>query len=148
MSHLLANTNRIRIGSGGVMLQHYSPYKVAENFNVLASLAPGRVDLGIGRGPGGLPRSTRALQQEFAAESMPFREKLIELGQLIRDDLEETHRLYGLQAKPVPSHPADIILLGTTVSSAEMAAEFGIPYVFALFLNSDDVLNSEPKLVF
>ena len=52
ISHLLAKTSRIRIGSGGVMLQHYSPYKVAENFNVLASLAPGRVDLGIGRGPG------------------------------------------------------------------------------------------------
>ena len=96
MSHLLANTNRIRIGSGGVMLQHYSPYKVAENFNVLASLAPGRVDLGIGRGPGGLPRTTRALQQEFAAEAMPFREKLVELGQLLRNDLGETHQLYGL----------------------------------------------------
>lgn len=148
MSHLLANTNRIRIGSGGVMLQHYSPYKVAENFNVLASLAPGRVDLGIGRGPGGLPRSTRALQQEFAAESMPFREKLIELGQLLRDDLDETHQLYGLQAKPVPSHPADIILLGTTVSSAEMAAELGIPYVFALFLNSDDVVMGQAVEVY
>ena len=67
ISHLLAKTTRIRVGSGGVMLQHYSPYKVAENFNVLASLAPGRVDLGIGRGPGGLPRSTRALQQEMGA---------------------------------------------------------------------------------
>ena len=63
ISHLLAKTERIRVGSGGVMLQHYSPYKVVENFNVLASLAPGRVDLGIGRGPGGMPQSTRALQQ-------------------------------------------------------------------------------------
>ena len=63
IAHLLAKTTRIRVGSGGVMLQHYSPYKVAENFNVLASLAPGRVDMGIGRGPGGMPRSTRALQQ-------------------------------------------------------------------------------------
>ena len=62
VAHLLAKTTRIRVGSGGVMLQHYSPYKVAENFNVLASLAPGRVDLGIGGGPGGLPRSTKALQ--------------------------------------------------------------------------------------
>lgn len=49
ISHLLAKTESIRIGSGGIMLQHYSPYKVAENFNVLASLAPGRVDLGVGR---------------------------------------------------------------------------------------------------
>lgn len=140
MSHLLASTSRIRIGSGGVMLQHYSPYKVAENFNVLAVLAPGRVDLGIGRGPGGLPRSTRALQQEFSSETLPFREKLVELAQLLRDDLAENHPLFGLQAKPVPAHPADIILLGTTTASAEMAAGLGIPYVFALFLNSDDAV--------
>ena len=63
ISHILAKTSTIKVGSGGVMLQHYSPYKVAENFNVLATLAPGRVDLGIGGGPGGLPKSTTALQQ-------------------------------------------------------------------------------------
>lgn len=65
VSYLLAQTQKIRIGSGGVMLQHYSPYKVAENFNVLATLAPGRVEIGIGRAPGGLPRSTKALQREL-----------------------------------------------------------------------------------
>ena len=81
IAHLLAKTTRIRVGSGGVMLQHYSPYKVAENFNVLASLAPGRVDLGIGRGPGGLPRSTRALQQGLGNRGQPFAEKLLELEQ-------------------------------------------------------------------
>ena len=59
---ILGQTKRIRVGSGGVMLQHYSPYKVAENFNVLAAIAPGRVDLGVGKAPGGLPLSTRALQ--------------------------------------------------------------------------------------
>jgi luciferase family oxidoreductase group 1 len=59
---ILGQTQRIRVGSGGVMLQHYSPYKVAENFNLLASLAPGRVDLGVGKAPGGLPLSTQALQ--------------------------------------------------------------------------------------
>lgn len=56
VSHLFAHTSRIRVGSGGVMLQHYSPYKVAESFRTLASLAPGRVDLGVGKAPGGLPR--------------------------------------------------------------------------------------------
>lgn len=59
---ILGQTRHIRVGSGGVMLQHYSPYKVAENFNLLASIAPGRVDLGVGKAPGGLPLSTRALQ--------------------------------------------------------------------------------------
>src|SRR5215470_17882890 len=137
IAHLLAKTTRMRVGSGGVMLQHYSPYKVAENFNVLASLAPGRVDLGIGRGPGGLPRSTRALQQEMGDTLTPFAEKLRELEQFLHNCLEENHPLYGLQASPVPPQPAELFLLGTNTSSAELAARLGMPYVFAQFLNSD-----------
>jgi luciferase family oxidoreductase group 1 len=143
VSHLLAKTKRIRIGSGGVMLQHYSPYKVAENFNVLASLAPGRVDLGIGRGPGGLPRSTRALQQGTGDGTKQFKEKLVELDQFLHNGLEESHPLYGLQAKPLPPEPPDLFLLGTTRSSAELAASLGMPYVFALFLNSDETVMGE-----
>ncbi|MBW5449275.1 MsnO8 family LLM class oxidoreductase [Cohnella sp. CFH 77786] len=136
IGHLLAHTEKIRVGSGGVMLQHYSPYKVAENFNVLASLAPGRVDLGIGRAPGGLPRSTRALQQG-TAESRPLAEKLAELEGYLSGRTEEAHPLAGIQASPVPAQPADLYLLGTSVSSAELAAERGYPYAFALFINSD-----------
>ena len=137
MAHLLAKTGRIRVGSGGVMLQHYSPYKVAENFNVLASLAPGRVDLGIGRGPGGLPRSTAALQQGMGDGTKPIAEKLLELEQFLYNRLEETHPLYGLRVSPVPPQPAEMFLLGTNTSSAELAASLGMPYVFAQFLNSD-----------
>lgn len=138
IAHLLAKTSRIRVGSGGVMLQHYSPYKVAENFNVLASLAPGRVDLGIGRGPGGLPQSTKALQQGTDPGARPFSEKLLELEQILHSRLAENHPLYGLTASPVPAQPAGLFLLGTTPSSGEMAAELGMPYIFALFLNSDE----------
>ena len=139
ISHLLAKTSRIRVGSGGVMLQHYSPYKVAENFNVLASLAPGRVDLGIGRGPGGLPQSTMALQQTAAGERS-IGDKIVELRRFLycQEILEESHPLYGLQASPQAPEPPDLYLLGTSASSAKMAAEFGMPYVFALFLNSDE----------
>ncbi|MGE3539481.1 MAG: LLM class flavin-dependent oxidoreductase [Candidatus Tectimicrobiota bacterium] len=137
ISHLLAKTSRIRVGSGGVMLQHYSPYKVAENFNVLASLAPGRVDLGIGRGPGGLPRSTRALQQTPGHQAPPLADKLRELERFLHNRLEADHPLYGLQASPLPPQPAELFLLGTTPASAELAASLGLPYVFALFLNSD-----------
>src|SRR5262249_46366018 len=136
VAHLLAKTTRIRVGSGGVMLQHYSPYKVAENFNVLASLAPGRVDLGIGRGPGGMPRSTKALQG-MGDGTRPLAEKLLELEQFLHNRLEETHPLYGLRVSPVPPQPAEVFLLGTTTSSAELAASLGMPYVFAQFLNSD-----------
>ncbi|MCZ6876100.1 MAG: LLM class flavin-dependent oxidoreductase [bacterium] len=143
VSHLLAKTTRIRVGSGGVMLQHYSPYKVAENFNVLASLAPGRVDLGIGRGPGGLPRSTHALQQEMSPAPRPLVEKVIELSKFLHNELDEDHPHYGLQASPVPPQPADLFLLGTTASSAELAASLGMPYVFALFLNRDKTVMYE-----
>jgi len=136
ISHLLAHTERIRIGSGGVMLQHYSPYKVAENFNVLALLAPGRVDLGIGRAPGGLPRSTKALQKGIA-EADPLDDKLVELVQFVQGAAGDDHPLAGLQASPIPDVPAQIYLLGTSVSSAELAAQLGLPYVYALFINSD-----------
>ena len=143
ISHLLAKTERIRVGSGGVMLQHYSPYKVAENFNVLASLAPGRVDLGIGRGPGGQPRSTRALQQDTGYGEKPLAEKLAELKQYLHDQLSVEHPLYGLQASPRPPQPAGLFLLGTTPASGEMAASFGMPYVFALFLNRQETVMRE-----
>lgn len=135
VSHLLAKTTRLRVGSGGVMLQHYSPYKVAENFNVLASLAPGRVDLGIGRGPGGMPSTTKALQQEMVADPKPLAEKLVELGQFLHNQLAIDHPLHGLQASPIPPQPVPLFLLGTSPSSAKLAASLGMPYVFALFLN-------------
>lgn len=136
ISHLLAKTERIRIGSGGIMLQHYSPYKVAENFNVLATLAPGRVDLGVGRAPGGLPRSTQALQQE-RAESPSLTDKIIELEKYVHNRLEENHPLAGLKAGPLPGIPPELYVLGASVGSAEIAAELGLPYVFSLFINSD-----------
>lgn len=142
ISHLLAKTSRIRVGSGGVMLQHYSPYKVVENFNVLASLAPGRVDLGIGRGPGGMPQSTQALKP-MTGEAKPFSEKLIELEQFLHNELDKNHPLHGLRASPAPPQPAELFLLGTTTASAELAASLGMPYVFSLVLNSDENMMAE-----
>ncbi|WP_028561074.1 LLM class flavin-dependent oxidoreductase [Paenibacillus pinihumi] len=136
IAYLLAHTNHIRLGSGGVMLQHYSPYKVAENFNVLASLAPGRIDLGVGRAPGGLPRSTKALQRGIS-EAPDLLEKLKELQLILDHDLPEDHPLYGLRAAPLPVLPAPVFVLGTSIGSAEIAAELGYPYVFSQFINTD-----------
>ena len=143
ISHLLARTGHIRVGSGGVMLQHYSPYKVAENFNVLASLAPGRVDLGIGRGPGGMPSTTSALRPYPLNGSgpVPLEEKLVALRRFTgnQDKLaDESTGQNGLTASPVPSQPAELFLLGTTPSSGEMAARLHLPYVFAMFLNGNE----------
>ncbi|AJY73660.1 LLM class flavin-dependent oxidoreductase [Paenibacillus beijingensis] len=137
ISYLLAKTSRIRIGSGGVMLQHYSPYKVAENFNVLASLAPGRVELGIGRAPGGLPGSTQALQRGVG-DPASLSDKIAELRQFITNNLADDHPLAGLKANPNPLRPADIYVLGTSSGSAEIAAGQGLPYVFSQFINSDE----------
>ncbi|RTE10238.1 LLM class flavin-dependent oxidoreductase [Paenibacillus whitsoniae] len=136
ISHLLAKTERIRVGSGGIMLQHYSPYKVAENFNVLASLAPGRVDLGVGRAPGGLPRSTQALQHGVTAPQS-LTEKLVELEAYVNNQIPEDHPLSGIRVTPVASIPADIYLLGASLDSAQLAASLGLPYVFSLSINGD-----------
>ncbi len=137
ISHLLAHTSKLTIGSGGVMLQHYSPYKVAENFNVLASLAPGRVELGIGRAPGGLPRSTRALQGE-QGDARSLTDKLEETRRFLRNEVSEDHPLAGIHVSPQPAQPAPLFLLGASRDSAELAAQQGLPYVFSLFINGDE----------
>ncbi|MGN7456308.1 MsnO8 family LLM class oxidoreductase [Paenibacillus pasadenensis] len=141
IGYLLARTERIRIGSGGVMLQHYSPYKVAETFHVLAALAPGRVDLGVGRAPGGLPRSTQALRQGAGSAGGPLEGKLEELsGYLGGRPLAEPHPLAGLRAAPAPAQPPLLHVLGASEESARSAGKLGLPYVFSLFIGADEEL--------
>lgn len=142
---IAGQTSRIRIGSGGVMLQHYSPYKVAENFNLLSSLAPGRIDLGVGKAPGGLPLSTQALQQGFSqAAKGTFDEQLTQLdGWLSLNDPAEED---GIRATPLPAQRPDGFLLGASLQSARLAASLDWNFVFAAHLNGDkallhDVLN-------
>ncbi|HWJ75166.1 MAG TPA: MsnO8 family LLM class oxidoreductase [Kaistia sp.] len=135
--YVLAATSGIRVGSGGVMLQHYSPYKVAESFNTLAALAPGRVDLGIGKAPGGLPFSTRELQSERADGShADFEAKLAALT-LFLDDAQGADRA---RATPRPLEPPKRFLLGASVDSATLAARQGWTFVFARHLNGDEAL--------
>ena len=137
LAHLAARTKHIRIGSGGVKLQHYSPYKVAENFNVLEALAPGRVDIGIGKAPGGLPLSTRALQAGRESAQRPdFRAQIEELDSYLASDASK--RPEGLDATPRPSEVGERHLLGASVESAALAAELGWNFVFARHLNGDD----------
>src|SRR3954466_2279175 len=119
ISYLLAQTNSIRVGSGGVMLQHYSPYKVAENFHVLSNLAPGRVDLGIGKAPGGLPLSTKALQYGTVNDGKDFENRLTFLQQLINNSVPETHEFAGIKATPTPPTKPHTYLLGASVDSAK-----------------------------
>ncbi|AQQ28135.1 MULTISPECIES: MsnO8 family LLM class oxidoreductase [Burkholderia] len=141
IAHVLAHTRRIRVGSGGVMLQHYSPYKIAENFNLLASLAPGRVDLGIGKAPGGLPLSTRALQAGYdPARRASFADLADELNRHLEGD-DATADAAGqdaatLHATPRPPVPAQPFLLGASAESATLAARLGWAFVYASHLNA------------
>jgi luciferase family oxidoreductase group 1 len=134
IAYLLARTTKIRVGSGGVMLQHYSAYKVAETFNLLASLAPGRVDLGVGKAPGGFPLSTRALQAAVDPARKPeFGDQLSDINTYLAADPNYD----GAQATPFPPTAPERFLLGASVESAKLAAEKGWELVFAGHLNGD-----------
>lgn len=139
VSHLLAHTSKIRVGSGGVMLQHYSPFKVAESFRVLASLAPGRVDLGVGKAPGGLPLTTRALQWFHDKQKKPdFAHQLAELDAFLKWGVAEDHPLAGAVALPVPPEAPQRILLGGSADSARLAARHGWEFCYAGHFNGDE----------
>jgi luciferase family oxidoreductase group 1 len=130
-------TERIRVGSGGVMLPHYSPLKVAETFSMLAGLYPGRIDLGIGRAAGTDPMTTFALQRDRRQASPDdFPEQLAELLAYLDDRMPEDHPFARL-AKTLPGLPErpEPWLLGSSAQSAVWAGELGLPYAFADFIS-------------
>ncbi|WP_186129146.1 LLM class flavin-dependent oxidoreductase [Burkholderia gladioli] len=146
IAHLLAVTSSIRIGSGGVMLQHYSPFKVAETFRLLAALAPGRVDLGIGKAPGGLPATTRALQARHdRATRTSFDALFAELDGFVSKGASEDPALAGAQAFPQPGEAPQRVLLGGSPSSAKLAARHGWQFCYAGHFNGD-VANIERSI--
>jgi luciferase family oxidoreductase group 1 len=132
-----AATSRIRVGSGGVMLPHYSPFKVAETFSLLAGLYPGRIDLGIGRAAGTDPVTAFALQRDRRqAAPDDFPQQLAELLGHLEGRLPPDHPFARLAAT-LPGRPErpEVWLLGSSMQSALWAAELGLPYAFADFIN-------------
>jgi luciferase family oxidoreductase group 1 len=130
-------TERIRVGSGGVMLPHYSPLKVAETFTMLAALYPDRIDLGLGRASGTDPLTTFALQRDRRqAAPDDFPQQLAELLAYFDDSLPDDHPFQRL-AKTLPGRPAvpAVWLLGSSPQSAIWAAQLALPYAFADFIN-------------
>ncbi|HTX30681.1 MAG TPA: LLM class flavin-dependent oxidoreductase [Solirubrobacteraceae bacterium] len=130
-------TQSIRVGSGGVMLPHYSPLKVAETFTILAGLYPDRIDLGIGRAAGTDPLTTFALQRDRRqAAPDDFEQQLAELLAYLEDNLPDDHPFARLAAT-LPGRPAlpDVWLLGSSPQSAIWAGQLGLPYAFADFIN-------------
>jgi luciferase family oxidoreductase group 1 len=138
VAEIAATTERLRVGSGGVMLPHYSPLKVAETFSVLAGLHPGRIDLGLGRASGTDPLTTYALQRDRRQASPDdFPQQLAELLGHLDGSLPADHPFARLRTLPgLPERP-DPWLLGSSPQSGIWAAELGLPYAFADFINSD-----------
>jgi luciferase family oxidoreductase group 1 len=134
---IAAVTERIRVGSGGVMLPHYSPFRVAETFSMLSGLHPGRIDLGLGRAPGTDQLTMLALQRDRRQlASDDFRDHLAELLGYLDGRLPADHpfaRLAGVL--PGRPHRPEPWLLGSSPQSAIWAAELGLPYCFADFIN-------------
>ena len=143
IARVAAETSRIRVGSGGVMLMHYSPLKVAEQFRMLETLNPGRIDLGIGRAPGSDERTATALQagpQGWGIDAFPSQVHL--LKQFLDDAsggaaLPEDHPYRGIHAMPRGTTRPEFWMLGSGMHSAVYAGEFGLPFAHAHFISPD-----------
>ena len=138
IAHLAAVTSTIRVGSGGVMLPNHAPLVVAEQFGTLASLHPGRIDLGVGRAPGTDQRTALALRRTpngLSAENFPS-----EFADVVRMLAGDPSRL---QAVPAPAELPEIWLLGSSGFSAQLAGELGLPFSFAHHFSA---ANTEPAL--
>lgn len=135
---IAAATRRIRVGSGGVMLPHYSPLKVAENFSILSGLFPGRIDLGVGRAPGGDPTTSFALQRDRRRGAQDdFPDQLAELTAYLDGTLPPGHPFARLAELPGRPERPEVWLLGTSSQSAIWAGELGLPYACADFINPE-----------
>lgn len=131
-------TKKIRVGSGGVMLSHYSPLKVAEQFRMLEALFPGRIDLGLGRAPGSDTRTMRALAHgpgQLGIEHYP--DQLMDLYGYVTNSLPSGHPFHGIRAMPDGPTAPEFWLLGSSSVSAQYAAEMGWAFCFAHFISPD-----------
>jgi luciferase family oxidoreductase group 1 len=132
---IAATTSRIRVGSAGVMLPHYSSLKVAEQFRVLEAIAPGRIDLGVGRAPGGDGLTAHALNPNAAAAAGHFPAQVRDLlAWLAGEQLGDTHPFRDVLAMPSGAGVPEVWMLGSSGYGAQLAAHFGLPYCFAHFI--------------
>ncbi len=143
IAHLAGKTHYIRVGSGGVMLPHYSALKVAENFRMLETLFPGRIDLGIGRAPGTDRLTAQALNPYNTFSQQDFIQQLTDLGHYLNDTFEPGTDLARIQAIPSAETVPPVWLLSSSGQSGVFAAHFGFGFSFAHFINP----NGGPQMV-
>lgn len=134
MSRIASATQKIRIGSGAVLIPNYSSLKIAENYQLLESLFPNRVDLGFGRAPGADPHTGTALNDE-KGKSIPYSQKVNDLIGFITGKHSENSRYKGMIAHPKTESKLQPFVLGASGSTAEFAAEKGLGFTFAHFIN-------------
>lgn len=138
LSFIGAHTSKIRIGSGATLLPHYKPYKVAETFNLLATLFPSRIDIGIGRAPGGSAEATNALSDNFLQKVYQMPNLLADLLHFLDRDFPKDHEFSKVTAAPVPPVTPETWLLGTSQKSAVLAAKNGLAYAFGQFISEEN----------
>ena len=135
MAAIAATTQRIRVGSAGVMLPHYSTLKVAEQFRVLEGIAPGRIDLGVGRAPGS-DRLTAYALNPYANAADEFPQQVQDLQAWVSGaPLPEGHPFRAIKAHPMGPTSPELWILGSSDYGAKLAAHFGLPYAFAYFFS-------------
>ena len=141
MAAIATQTHKIRIGSAGVMLPHYSSLKVAEQFRVLDALAPGRIDLGVGRAPGSDGKTAQLLNSDrYASENFP--QQVMELQAWVKGQpLPAGHPGHGVFAYPQSATSPDVWMLGSSDYGAQLAAHLGLPYAFAWFITDGQGAN-------
>ncbi len=136
LAHLGSVTRRIRIGSGGIMLPYYSPFKVAEQFMMLEALFPNRVDLGVGRAPGGDMRTAQAVAAGAYNRGELFPQQVTELVALMNGTLPSDHLAHGVLLQPQIETRPQLWVLGSSDFGGMLAAQLGIRFSFAHFINA------------
>ncbi|MBU9720074.1 MULTISPECIES: LLM class flavin-dependent oxidoreductase [Bacillaceae] len=147
LSYIGAHTKSIRLGSGATLLPHYKPYKIAESFHTLATLFPGRMDIGLGRAPGGSAEATNALSDNFLQKVYDMPNLVEELLHFIHNDFPEGHTYHNLTANPFPNEAPVPWILGTSMKSALLAAKYGLPYAFGQFMSEKNGIDIVEKYI-
>ena len=138
IGHVAEHTERIRVGSGGVMLPNHSPLVVAEQFGTLEALHPGRIDLGLGRAPGTDQQTVRALRRDRAGGPEQFPRDVMEL----RDYFRPAEPGQAIRAVPGAGLRVPLWILGSSISSAKLAGQLGLPYAFASHFAPDQLMDA------
>jgi luciferase family oxidoreductase group 1 len=138
IAHIAGGTKTIRVGSGGVMLPNHNPLVIAEQFGTLATLFPNRIDLGLGRAPGSDPVTAHALRRDTIASAERFPQDVIEL----QNYFKPVRQGQRVRAVPGAGLEVPIWLLGSSLFSARLAAELGLPFAFASHFAPHDLLEA------